>query len=120
MPEPDDYNYPFQIDGNLGAGGCIAEMLLQSHRFSGGIKNRVHEIHLLPALPTSWNAGSVTGLHARGGFVVDIQWKDNTPIKTVIQSIGGRKAAVTFMGRTVHINLNPGKSITLNSLLESI
>jgi alpha-L-fucosidase 2 len=120
MPEPDNYSYPFQIDGNLGAGGCIAEMLLQSHRFSGSIKDRVHELHLLPALPESWNAGSITGLRARGGFVVDIEWKESTPVRTVIRSTGGHKADVTFMGHTVRITLEPGQSVTLNSMLELI
>jgi alpha-L-fucosidase 2 len=113
MPAPDNFSYPFQIDANLGVGGCIAEMLLQSHRYSGVFKNRVHELHLLPALPSEWDTGSITGLHARGGFVVDIQWKDRSPVKTVIRSIGGRQADVTFMGHTVRVNVEPGSTVTL-------
>ncbi|HVU27207.1 MAG TPA: glycoside hydrolase family 95 protein [Verrucomicrobiae bacterium] len=99
---------PFQIDANFGATAAIGEMLLQSQ---DGV------IHLLPALPDDWKNGSVSGLCARDGFVVDMTWKNGRLLTATVQSKNGRHCHVEYSGKTVNLKIEKRKKITINTSL---
>jgi len=94
-----DAHPPFQIDGNFGATSGIVEMLMQSH---------TAEIELLPALPAAWANGSVQGLRARGGFEIDIAWKNGTLDHATIHSITGTSGTIRYREKIVDVKLRPG------------
>ncbi|MGA2253177.1 MAG: glycoside hydrolase family 95 protein [Thermoguttaceae bacterium] len=101
-----DAHPPFQIDGNFGYTAGVCEMLVQSH---------TGEIELLPSLPKAWATGSVKGLCARGGFEVNIAWKDGKLVNTEIRSVGGTIGTVRYGENTAHLRMKPGEVIRLGS-----
>ena len=99
---------PMQLDGNFGVTAGIAEILLQSHE---------NEINLLPALPSAWPEGAIRGLRARGGFEVDMDWKNGKLSKAVIHCVTGAPCRVHYGGKTIDLHLKAGESRVLGATL---
>jgi len=114
-----DLHPPFQIDGNFGGAASIAEMLMQSRPLAAEGAAEKFEIDLLPALPSVWPKGSVTGLKARGGFEVSLTWDGGKLTGSQIKSTGGRAVTVRYGDRTTEIKLKSGGTVQLNAELKS-
>jgi alpha-L-fucosidase 2 len=115
-----DLHPPFQIDGNFGGTAGIAEMLLQSQEKAEvrGQKSEVRVIELLPALPTAWPNGSASGFRARGGFTVDIAWKDGKLTSATLRSLLGNPCRIRLGERTADFTTKAGRLLTVDGELK--
>lgn len=117
-----DAHPPFQIDGNFGATAGIAEMLLQSHDPHGtplGASDvqsgESGYLHLLPAVPSRLASGVVEGLRARGGFTVDIQWREQRLVSARIKSLLGKPFVVRYRETELEAQVPAGEYLELNA-----
>lgn len=98
----------FAIDGNTAAAAGMAELLLQS--YAG--------IHVLPALPSAWPDGSVTGLRARGGFEVGLSWRSGKLSRVSIASSVGGEPQVRYRDHVITLRVRPGRTVYLDEDLK--
>ena len=96
-----DSHAPFQIDGNFGICAGIAEMLLQSH---------TDTLQLLPCLPETWQKGSIRGLRAVGGFIVNISWADGKPVRAEIENPLGVTTFASYGEYVIELNKEKGST----------
>jgi len=116
-PNMFDAHPPFQIDGNFGGAAAIAEMLVQSRCGQVGATSALHlkpEIEFLPALPSAWPNGAVKGLRARGGFEVDVTWKDGKLVEATVRALRAGPALLRYGATTREIDLAKGESFRWN------
>ncbi len=100
-----DAHPPFQIDGNFGGSAAVIEMLIQSTE---------DKIELLPALPDSWATGSITGICARGGFEVSLEWKDMKLVKTIVKAKVAGKTTLVYGDLKKEVALNANQQFEID------
>ena len=120
-----DAHPPFQIDGNFGATAGITEMLLQSDDpygtptgLSAVQSGDAGFLHLLPALPSALPTGKVSGLLARGGFDVSLDWQNGKLVKATILARQSKPLKVRYAGREIEIQAKAGRTYNLSADLK--
>jgi len=97
---------PFQIDCNFGFAAAVNEMLAQSH---------MGYIHLLPALPSAWSEGSISGMRLRGGFELNMKWEKGMVVKAVVHNIANEsgKCRIKYNSIEKELLMPKGDKITI-------
>jgi alpha-L-fucosidase 2 len=119
-----DAHPPFQIDGNFGATAGIAEMLVQSHdpyatptSLTPAQSGEAAFIHLLPALPSAFPTGKVTGLRARGGIGVDVEWKDGKLVAATLTAKSAIPVKIRYAGKEKEVRIKAGEALKVGPSL---
>jgi alpha-L-fucosidase 2 len=122
-----DAHPPFQIDGNFGATAGIAEMLLQSDdpygtptSLTAVESGEAGFLHLLPALPSALATGKVSGLLARGGFEVALEWRNGKLVKATIAARQSKPLKVRYAGHEIDIQAKAGQTYTVGPDLKAL
>jgi alpha-L-fucosidase 2 len=118
LPNLFDLCGPFQIDGNFGATAGVAEMLLQSQWTEKRDGKDLRIVSLLPALPKAWPTGSVQGLCARDGFVVDLVWENGALKHAVVHSKLGKSCLLRCGGHEIVLQTEAGKEYAFDGELK--
>jgi len=104
-----DAHPPFQIDGNFGGAAGIGEMLVQSH---------TNYIDLLPALPSALANGEIKGICARGGFQLNMKWKDGILQSVDVTSLAGKDCLLRYKDKTISFKTEKAKTYSYNSNMQ--
>jgi alpha-L-fucosidase 2 len=125
FPNLFDAHPPFQIDGNFGAAAGITEMLLQSEDPYGTETSLTPVqtgdaafLHLLPALPSAWPIGSVSGLRARGGMEVALTWANGKLTRATVKAHESKPVTVRYAGREIKFQAQAGRTYEFGADLQ--
>ena len=114
-----DAHSPFQIDGNFGGCAGVIEMLMQSEYRLMPTKAAKYGwqpyvlLELLPALPSNWKDGAVSGIRARGGITVDMKWQDSRVTSLTLTAQHSCKVIVMMNGHQQKVKLKKGRNKVL-------
>ena len=104
-PNMFDAHPPFQIDGNFGGAAGIVQMLLQSYRGT---------VHLLPALPSAWPGGTITGVRARGDLTIDLVWREGRLVTATLTAGTAGRHRIRYGAAETRIALRRGQRAILH------